>query len=141
MHRFSGIDPTGSGPTGPTVSQLGGMDPNREKAAFSDIFGTSDIFEGAVSLSETMGPDIYVTRRSNASDRKTGSLGQAMNAELRNHNSALLRPGLVSTIPEPEFARVSYLDMKRVGSPGPGLRRRLLYPGGEALVFDPGGSR
>ena len=47
----------------------------------------------------------------------------------------------MSTVPRPEFARVVYLDKLRVKIPGLGLRGRLFDPGGEALDFDPEGSR
>ena len=100
-----------------------------------------ELVEGAVSSPETKGPGIYVTCRSDASDRNSGSLVRALNAEPRNPDSSLrlLRP--VSMVPWPEFARVVYLDMVQVGSPGLGLRRRLFDPDGEALVFDTCGSR
>ena len=47
----------------------------------------------------------------------------------------------MSTAPWPRFAGVTDLDIVRVRSPGLGLWRRLFDPGGEALVFDEGGSR
>ena len=134
-------NPTVGGTAGTTVSQVGVTDPNRGEAPFSAVFRPPELVEGAVSSPETKGPDMYVTRRSDAGDRISGSLGRAQNAEPRNPDPVLLLLGPVSTVQLPEFARVVYLHMVRVGSPGLGLRRRLFDPGGEALVYDPGGFR
>ena len=73
-----------------------------------------------------------MTRRSDAGDRNLGSLGP---------DSAQFLSGHVSTVHEQKFARVFYLNIKRVGSLGPGFRRRSLNPVGEALIFNPRESR
>ena len=72
---------------------------------FSGVFGAPDVVEGAVFSSETQVPDSYVTHRSNASRRNSGSLRRVHNVERRNPDVVFSSPGPIGTFPEPDFAR------------------------------------
>ena len=88
---------------------------------------TPELVEGAVFLSETQVPDSYLTCRSNASGRFSGSLRRLQNSERRNPDAVFSSPDPIGTVPEPDFAR----DMV----PGQ-VRRPPPDPDEQQAIFD-----